>query len=165
MCKEPPPFAAKWISDNKIDDMCADFLKSKSLEIQGAVMDLGDISGARNPSAVVVSRIRQFEQEVQGRGRGSDRDRSRSRSAPVHAIGAKAAAPVRDRDRSRTRSAPVHAIGAKAAAPVRAIAKAAAPVRAIGAIAKATPVRAKVRAIGAIGAIAPVRAIGAIRSL
>eukprot|EP00929_Paragymnodinium_shiwhaense_P035579 TRINITY_DN1917_c0_g1_i1.p1 TRINITY_DN1917_c0_g1~~TRINITY_DN1917_c0_g1_i1.p1 ORF type:complete len:123 (-),score=11.88 TRINITY_DN1917_c0_g1_i1:81-449(-) len=70
-----------WCEDNNLDDKCTGLLLSMSKDIQRQVMDEGSARECRNPSAVVMSRIRKIEGRMKGGGRGDGgRGRSRSRS-------------------------------------------------------------------------------------
>eukprot|EP00930_Biecheleria_cincta_P087512 TRINITY_DN76738_c0_g1_i1.p1 TRINITY_DN76738_c0_g1~~TRINITY_DN76738_c0_g1_i1.p1 ORF type:complete len:130 (-),score=16.60 TRINITY_DN76738_c0_g1_i1:79-468(-) len=59
-----------WIDENDLDDKCANLLRSLDSSIQKGVMDMGNCHDCRNPSAVVMSRIRKLEGEAKGSGRG-----------------------------------------------------------------------------------------------
>jgi len=47
-----------WLLENKIDDKAADAVRACSPEAQQMVVDEGDVANCRNPSAVVMSRIK-----------------------------------------------------------------------------------------------------------
>jgi len=93
----------KWIEESKVDDKCADYLRSQSHKIQQAVIDMGECANCRNPSAIVMARIRKAGGGAsKGEGRGDDRNgRSRGRG---RSRGGRDRSRSRDRRRDRSSS-------------------------------------------------------------
>ncbi|CAE8706635.1 unnamed protein product, partial [Polarella glacialis] len=75
--------AAEFCKENKIDVSAEDALKSLSRDLQEKVMCEGPVLGTKNPSAVMMSRIRRLRgggKRSRSRRRGGRRSRSSSRS-------------------------------------------------------------------------------------
>lgn len=53
-----------FIKENELDDMAIQVLKSSSIEVQCRVLELGPVTGARNPSANLVSRIKEIKSQM-----------------------------------------------------------------------------------------------------
>eukprot|EP00933_Yihiella_yeosuensis_P030233 TRINITY_DN23899_c0_g1_i1.p1 TRINITY_DN23899_c0_g1~~TRINITY_DN23899_c0_g1_i1.p1 ORF type:complete len:185 (-),score=30.89 TRINITY_DN23899_c0_g1_i1:74-628(-) len=74
----------KFIEENELNESAESRLRGTSREVQDMCIDQGwnVIDNSRNPSAVVISRIKKIEDSLRdgGRGKGRGRDRSRSRS-------------------------------------------------------------------------------------
>lgn len=70
-----PEEVAQFIRANELDERTAFALEDESPQVQRIVIDRGDLRNARNPSSVLLSRLKDAAAEVRQKPQYSDRDR------------------------------------------------------------------------------------------
>jgi len=86
----PPPTEEEveaFIMESGLDEAAAGALKGADPEIQRAVIDRGDLSDARNPSSMLLSRLRQSRQDLGNNDRGGGRSGAKAHGTSAESGG------------------------------------------------------------------------------